>query len=47
MFQILTALMQNFTVKGAPGKPLPSTEPDIPGFIVAKKDMWLRFEPRF
>ena len=46
MFLILSALTQNFTVKGAPGKPLPSEEPDMPGFIVTKKDVWLQFEPR-
>jgi cytochrome P450 len=47
MFLILSALLQNFTVKGAPGRPLPSTEPDLPGIIVTKKNMWVRFEPRF
>jgi hypothetical protein len=46
MFLILSALIQNFNVKGAPGKPLPSEEPDMYGFIVTKKDMWLQFEPR-
>jgi len=46
MFLILSALIQNFTVKGAPGKPLPSEEPDMPGIIVTKKDVWLQFEPR-
>ena len=46
MFVILSALIQNFTVKGAPGKPLPSEEPDMPGIIVTKKDMWLQFEAR-
>jgi hypothetical protein len=46
MFLILSALLQNFTVKGAPGKPKPSTDPDLPGVIVTKKDMWVRFEPR-
>ncbi|KDR03601.1 putative cytochrome P450 304a1 [Zootermopsis nevadensis] len=46
IFLILSALLQNFTVKGAQGKPLPSTDPDLPGIIVTKKDMWIRFEPR-
>ena len=46
MFVILSALIQNFTVKVAPGNPPPSEEPDIPGMIVTKKDMWLQFEPR-
>jgi hypothetical protein len=46
IFQILTAVLQNFTVKGAPGKPLPSIEPDFPGVIISKKKVWLRFEPR-
>ena len=46
MFVILAALIQEFTVKLAPGKPLPSEEPDVPGIIVTKKDMWLQFEPR-
>jgi len=27
MFLIVSGLIQNFTVKGAPGKPLPSEEP--------------------
>jgi cytochrome P450 len=46
MFLILSALVQNFTVKGAPGKALPNTEADLPGIIVTKKDMWIRLEPR-
>jgi len=46
MFLILSTLIQNFTVKRAPGKPLPSEEPDMPGIIVTKKDFWLKFEPR-
>jgi hypothetical protein len=46
MFLILSALLQNFTVKGAPGKPLPSTDPDLPGVIVTKRGMWMRFESR-
>jgi hypothetical protein len=46
MFLILSALIQNFNIKGAPGKPLPSEEPDMPGIIVTKKDMWIQFEPR-
>jgi hypothetical protein len=46
MFLILSALIQNFTVKTVPGKPLPSEEPDMPGIIVTKKDTWLQFEPR-
>jgi hypothetical protein len=46
IFQILSAVLQNFTVKVAPGKPLPSVKPDMPGIIVTKKDMWLQFEPR-
>jgi hypothetical protein len=46
MFLILSALLQSFTVMGAPGKPLPSTDTDLPGFIVTKKDLWIRFEPR-
>jgi len=46
IFVILSALIQNFNIKGAPGKPLPSEEPDIPGIILTKKDMWLQFEPR-
>jgi len=47
MFVILPALIQNFTVKRAPGKPpLPSEEPDMPGIIITKKDMWLQFELR-
>ncbi|KDR03602.1 putative cytochrome P450 304a1 [Zootermopsis nevadensis] len=46
IFLILSALLQNFTVKGAQGKPLPTTDPDLPGIIVTKKDMWIRFEPR-
>jgi hypothetical protein len=46
MFLILSALVQNFTVKGAPGKALPTTEADLPGVIVTKKNMWIRFEPR-
>jgi hypothetical protein len=46
MFLIESALIQNFTVKQAPGKPLPSEEPDMPGIIITKKDFWLKFEPR-
>jgi hypothetical protein len=46
MFLIVSALLQNFTVKRAPGKPLPSMEPDLPGVIITKKDMWMKFEPR-
>jgi len=46
MFLIVSNLIQNFTVKAAPGKPLPSEEPDMPGFLVTKKDIWLQFEPR-
>ncbi|XP_069682422.1 probable cytochrome P450 304a1 [Periplaneta americana] len=46
MFLTLSALMQNFTVKGVPGKPLPTMEPDRPGIIVTKNDFWVRFEPR-
>jgi len=46
MFLIVSALIQNFTLKGTPGKPLPSEEPDMPGIIVTKKDMWLQFESR-
>jgi hypothetical protein len=46
MFLILSALIQNFTIKGAPGKPLPSEEPDMYGIIITKKDMWVQFEPR-
>jgi hypothetical protein len=46
MFLILSALIQNFIVKGAPGKPLPSEEPDMYVIIVTKKDMWVQFEPR-
>jgi len=45
-FLILSALIQNFTVKTAPGKPMPSEEPDMPGILVTKKEMWLQFEPR-
>ena len=46
MFLIVSTLIQNFTVKLAPGKPLPSEEPDMPGIIVTKKEFWLKFEPR-
>jgi len=46
MFLIVSALIQNFTVKGASGKPLPSEEPDMPGIIMTKEDFWLKFEPR-
>jgi hypothetical protein len=46
MFLILSALVQNYTVKGAPGKAPPTTEADLPGVIVTKKDMWVRLEPR-
>jgi hypothetical protein len=46
MFLILSALVQNFTVRAAPGKALPTTEAELPGVIVTKKSMWVRFEPR-
>jgi hypothetical protein len=45
IFLIFSVLLQSFTVKGAPGKSLPSMDPDLPGIIVTK-DMWIRFEPR-
>jgi hypothetical protein len=46
MFLILTAVVQNFTVKAAPGKAPPTTGAELPGIIVTKKSMWIRFEPR-
>jgi hypothetical protein len=47
MFLVLATLLQNFTVKAAaPGEALPTTDPDFPGLILTKKDMWVRFEPR-
>jgi cytochrome P450 len=46
IFLVLSALLQNFTVKAAPGEALPTTDPDFPGIAVTKKDMWVRFEPR-
>jgi hypothetical protein len=46
IFLIFSALLQSFTVKGAPGKPLPSTDHNLPDIIVTKKDMWILFEPR-
>jgi hypothetical protein len=46
MFLILSALLQNFTVKEAPGKAPPTTDPDFPGLVLTKKAMWVRFEPR-
>jgi hypothetical protein len=46
MFLILSALVQNFIVRAAPGKAPPTTEAELPGIIVTKKGMWIRFEPR-
>jgi hypothetical protein len=46
MFLILSALVQNFTVKAATKKAIPTTGAELPGIIVTKKDMWIRFEPR-
>jgi hypothetical protein len=46
MFLLLAALLQNFTVKPAPGEALPTTGPDLPGLVLTKKNMWVRFEPR-
>jgi cytochrome P450 len=46
LFLMVSALLQNFTVKAAVGKPLPTTEPDLPGIVTTKKNTWIQFEPR-
>ncbi|KAJ4447850.1 hypothetical protein ANN_09858, partial [Periplaneta americana] len=46
MFMLLATLMQSYTMKGAPGQPLPTTEPDMSGILLTKKSFLVRFEPR-
>ncbi|PSN50102.1 hypothetical protein C0J52_04715, partial [Blattella germanica] len=46
MFLMLASLLQSFTIKCAPGTKPPSTEAELPGILITKKSLWVRFEPR-